>query len=143
MQNFLTLVQWFAGADKTLSTPIRLLCGGMAGMASVLASYPLDVVRCRLSAQQIENKLYYGIWDCLQKIAKQEGFLALYRGLLPTLYGIAPYVALNFTFFEKLKAFAIDYSGSDNLSVHSKLLLAGIGGTAAQTSMWFVARFFC
>jgi len=107
----------------------------MAGVTSVLASYPLDVVRCRLSAQQLDNKIYNGIWDCLQKIAKQEGFLALYRGLMPTLYGIAPYVALNFTFFEKAKALAIDYSGSDNLSVHSKLMLAGVAGTAAQTSM--------
>ncbi len=54
-------------------------------MTSVLVSYPLDVVRCRLSAQQ-DIKMYAGIWDALKVIYKQEGVAGLYRGLTPTLY---------------------------------------------------------
>ena len=35
------------------------------------------------------------------------GFRALYRGLVPTIMGIAPYVALNFTIYERTKMFLL------------------------------------
>lgn len=54
-------------------------------MFSVIVSYPLDVVRCRLSAQQ-DIKMYNGITNALVVIYKQEGIQGLYRGLTPTLY---------------------------------------------------------
>jgi solute carrier family 25 phosphate transporter 23/24/25/41 len=69
----------------SLNIPQRLICGGLAGMTSVLVSYPLDVVRCRLSAQQ-DIKMYSGIANALSTIYKQEGVAGLYRGLTPTLY---------------------------------------------------------
>jgi hypothetical protein len=33
----------------------------------------------------------------------QEGFLSLYRGLAPTLVGIAPYAAINFASYDLIK----------------------------------------
>jgi solute carrier family 25 phosphate transporter 23/24/25/41 len=127
---------WMSGENKTLTTVQRLTCGGLAGVVSVLASYPLDLVRCRLSAQQADRKIYNGIWDCLKQIHAQEGVLGLYRGLWPTLLGIAPYVALNFTFFEKLKAATLDYTEASSLSITAKLVLGAFSGTAAQTAAY-------
>ena len=127
---------------KTLSTVDRLICGGLAGMTSVLVSYPLDVVRCRLSAQNdATTKVYSGIWNCLKLTYQQEGTRGLYRGLIPTLLGIAPYVAINFTTYEYLKTTTIKYKQTSDLGVITKLGLGAMSGTFAQTSMFYVFVF--
>ena len=36
-------------------------------------------------------------------IVRKEGFFALYKGLVPTLVGIAPYAALNFATYDLVK----------------------------------------
>ncbi|EFC42146.1 predicted protein [Naegleria gruberi] len=118
--------------DGRLTTWQRLNCGGLAGMTSVIVSYPLDVVRCRLSAQY-EPKIYHGINHALKLIYQTEGIKGLYRGIVPTLLGIAPYVALNFTTYEHLKVKSLEYLGSDNLGVVTKLVLGAVSGTFAQT----------
>lgn len=56
------------------------------------------------------------IRHAFQTILREEGGLlsgCLYRGLLPTLLGIAPYVGLNFAVYETLKGarLTIDTSG--------------------------------
>ncbi len=44
------------------------------------------------------------IRHAFQTILKEEGgFWSLYRGIFPTLTGIAPYVGLNFACYETLK----------------------------------------
>lgn len=80
----------------------NLFGGAMAGVVSVCVTYPLDFVRARLTIQNSEMR-YTGIAHALQSIAKKEGVLALYRGISPTVIGIAPYVGLNFMVFEALK----------------------------------------
>ena len=81
----------------------RLICGGFAGITSVTFTYPLDIVRTRLSIQtasfeglstQAKAKLP-GMWGLMASMYKNEGgFFALYRGLIPTIAGVAPYVSL-------------------------------------------------
>lgn len=44
-----------------------------------------------------------GIWHALRTITNTEGPLALYKGLGPTLLGVAPYAALNFSAYDLLK----------------------------------------
>ena len=78
----------------------RLICGGMAGITSVTFTYPLDIVRTRLSIQsasfankgETQMKLP-GMWRTMVMMYKTEGgFWALYRGIIPTVAGVAPYV---------------------------------------------------
>lgn len=82
-------------------TPLnRLMCGGAAGITSVACTYPLDIVRTRLSIQsasfaELGNRptKLPGMWTTLSLMYKNEGGLAaLYRGILPTVAGVAPYV---------------------------------------------------
>ena len=81
-----------------------LVGGAVAGMVSVCATYPLDLVRARLTVQDsIIARQYNGIQHAFVTITKKEGIMALYRGINPTLLGIAPYVGLNFMVFETLK----------------------------------------
>jgi solute carrier family 25 phosphate transporter 23/24/25/41 len=73
-----------------LDTPRRLLAGALAGTVSVACTYPLDLVRTRLSIQsalskQASNKKSPGIWPTMSHIYKTEGGMyGLYRGLWPT-----------------------------------------------------------
>ncbi|XWS20307.1 hypothetical protein CRYUN_Cryun31cG0089300 [Craigia yunnanensis] len=59
-----------------------LIAGGLAGVASWVCCYPLDVVKTRLQAQSPSSpQKYNGIIDCLHKSVKQEGYGVLWRGL--------------------------------------------------------------
>lgn len=86
------------GAD--LSPFIRLICGGLAGITSVVLTYPLDIVRTRLSIQSASfaelgdrPQQLPGMWTTMTRMYKTEGGIAaLYRGIVPTVAGVAPYV---------------------------------------------------
>jgi solute carrier family 25 (mitochondrial phosphate transporter), member 23/24/25/41 len=85
-------------------TPLtRLVCGGLAGVTSVTFTYPLDIVRTRLSIQSAsfaelgnKPKNLPGMWATMAIMYKTEGgMLALYRGIIPTVAGVAPYVRVR------------------------------------------------
>lgn len=44
-----------------------------------------------------------GAVDALRTIVRTEGLTALYKGLLPTLVGVAPYAAINFATYDLTK----------------------------------------
>jgi len=83
----------------------RLVCGGAAGITSVFFTYPLDIVRTRLSIQsasfaalsKTQQANLPGMWKTMVTMYKTEGgILALYRGIIPTVAGVAPYVSYLF-----------------------------------------------
>lgn len=86
-----------------MSSLRRLVCGGAAGITSVVFTYPLDIVRTRLSVQSasfasLKNSSpgaqLPGMWATLVIMYKTEGGIAaLYRGIIPTVAGVAPYVS--------------------------------------------------
>lgn len=88
----------YPGADLPPLT--RLVCGGIAGITSVFFTYPLDIVRTRLSIHSAsfaelgdKPKELPGMWTTLVQMYKTEGGVnALYRGIVPTVAGVAPYV---------------------------------------------------
>ncbi|KAI5960551.1 uncharacterized protein KGF55_004444 [Candida pseudojiufengensis] len=95
----------------------RLFAGSIAGIASVAVTYPLDLVRARITVQTASlNKLKQGklakpptVWGTLKDVYKNEGgFFALYRGIVPTTLGVAPYVAINFALYERLREYMIE-----------------------------------
>ncbi|GMP34842.1 hypothetical protein CsSME_00007546 [Camellia sinensis var. sinensis] len=59
-----------------------LIAGGLAGVASWICCYPLDVIKTRLQAQsQSSSPKYTGIVDCFRKSVREEGYHVLWRGL--------------------------------------------------------------
>lgn len=52
------------------------------GWSQVVVMQPFEIIKVRLQTQSATNKLYNGIYDCLTKIIKNEGFFALYKGIL-------------------------------------------------------------
>ncbi|KAL2109383.1 hypothetical protein VUR80DRAFT_2515 [Thermomyces stellatus] len=128
----------YLGTELTAGS--RLVCGGVAGITSVVFTYPLDIVRTRLSIQSASfaelgerPKELPGMWATLVRMYKTEGgFLALYRGILPTVAGVAPYVGLNFMTYEVARKY-LTPDGDANPSAVRKLLAGAISGAVAQT----------
>ncbi|KAF9566019.1 mitochondrial thiamine pyrophosphate transporter [Mortierella alpina] len=111
------------------------LCGALSGIISKTGVYPLDMVRKRLQIQgseqqkitasiyspqtvepaavksagsagrAIQEQLPTTVWRCMVYIAKKEGYLALYKGLLPGLLKAAPASAVTFLVFSQAGAF--------------------------------------
>ncbi len=126
------------GAD--LDPLRRLVCGGLAGITSVTFTYPLDIVRTRLSIQSAsfaelgksEGKLP-GMWQTMVTMYKNEGgFRGLYRGIIPTVAGVAPYVGLNFMTYESVRQYFTE-PGEKNPVWYRKLAAGAISGAVAQT----------
>ena len=55
---------------------------------------------------------FAGLGNALVTVVRTEGVRALYKGLAPTLVGIAPYAAINFASYDLLKRRYYD-DGSD------------------------------
>ncbi|KAF2862993.1 mitochondrial carrier [Piedraia hortae CBS 480.64] len=126
---------------EPLSPTRRLLCGACAGITSVTFTYPLDIVRTRLSIQtasfaslsKAEARAMPGMWATMAHMYKTEGgFLALYRGIVPTVAGVAPYVGLNFMIYESVRQF-FTADGQANPGPLGKLCAGAISGGIAQT----------
>jgi len=77
-------------------------------------------------------------------VRTEGGFLALYKGLTPTLLAMIPYAGFSFYMFERLKHFVLGNkifasfcgkSGTDQkvLNLPAKLLCGGFAGAIAQT----------
>ncbi|KAH8887775.1 mitochondrial carrier [Thozetella sp. PMI_491] len=123
-----------------LSPLSRLVCGGIAGITSVTFTYPLDIVRTRLSIQSASfavlgdrPKQLPGMFATMKSMYLTEGGIAaLYRGIIPTIAGVAPYVGLNFMTYEFARQY-LTKEGEQNPSAARKLLAGAISGAVAQT----------
>jgi solute carrier family 25 2-oxodicarboxylate transporter 21 len=51
--------------------------------------YPLDVVKTRFQVQK-GNAQYTSIVDCFSKTIRNEGFFAIYKGILPPILAETP-----------------------------------------------------
>ncbi|XP_025915744.1 graves disease carrier protein isoform X3 [Apteryx rowi] len=124
----------------------QLMAGSMAGITAVICTYPLDMVRVRLAFQVKGEHKYMGIIHAFKMIyTKEGGFPGFYRGLMPTVVGMAPYAGFSFFTFGTLKSIGLAQAPNllgrpslDNpdvlvLKTHVNLLCGGIAGAIAQT----------
>ncbi|KAK9510834.1 hypothetical protein O3M35_005534 [Rhynocoris fuscipes] len=83
----------------------------IASLGSAIASTPLDVIRTRLMNQRklltvkTSDNIYRGSIDCFLQTVKNEGFLALYKGFVPTWVRMGPWNIIFFITYEQLKKF--------------------------------------
>ena len=64
----------------------KLLCGGLTGMTASTLTYPLDLIRTKLSIVVADSAVKPSIWGTGVQIYQQGGFLSLYKGLPSTLF---------------------------------------------------------
>ncbi|GLT90794.1 hypothetical protein SLE2022_087120 [Rubroshorea leprosula] len=125
--------------DAQLTPLLRLGAGACAGIIAMSATYPMDMVRGRLTVQTDKSpRQYRGIFHALSTVLKEEGPRALYKGWLPSVIGVVPYVGLNFAVYESLKDWLIKSKPyglveDSQLSVTTKLACGAAAGTVGQT----------
>ncbi|XP_011651862.1 probable envelope ADP,ATP carrier protein, chloroplastic isoform X2 [Cucumis sativus] len=89
----------FRGEDGELSLIGRLAAGACAGMTSTFVTYPLDVLRLRMAV----DPGFRTASEIALSMLREEGITSYYSGLGPSLFGIAPYIAVNFCIFDLVK----------------------------------------
>ncbi|ORX57381.1 mitochondrial carrier [Hesseltinella vesiculosa] len=92
----------------------QFVAGSMAGVTSVIVTYPLDLVRVRM-AYDVQQNGRPGLWNTLKQIynepaASKRGLglrvLNFYRGFLPTVAGMIPYAGVSFWTYHIVTRFA-------------------------------------
>lgn len=108
------------------------LAGSAAGFLQNTITYPLEVVRTRLSLCEAFGHHYTGIADCVRQTIAKEGIAGMYKGIVPTWASGTPYVGLQMTFFEMFRR--LTPKREDNTSsTLCKLLQGSLAGLSAQT----------
>lgn len=89
-----------AGKEVSLSPAGRLFAGGLAGQVAATMVYPLEVVKTMLT---VNRGAYSGIVDAFRKALEAGGTAGLFKGWLPTVIAMFPYVGIEFMIYESLK----------------------------------------
>ena len=141
----------FADAQGKIPEWKRAACGALAGCCAVLTTYPLDLVKTRLTIQKegvgadgvVYKKTYSGTWDCLSKVVRDEGPSSLFKGLSPTLMGVAPFEAVQFTFYNWIKDVRTEHKAKNaatpaegKLATFDFLALGCVAGAVAQQAAY-------
>eukprot|EP00547_Thalassionema_nitzschioides_P007845 CAMPEP_0194209920 /NCGR_PEP_ID=MMETSP0156-20130528/7881_1 /TAXON_ID=33649 /ORGANISM="Thalassionema nitzschioides, Strain L26-B" /LENGTH=325 /DNA_ID=CAMNT_0038937179 /DNA_START=152 /DNA_END=1126 /DNA_ORIENTATION=- len=116
-----------------LSPTESLISGSIAGICSVLATYPLDMARAQLAVlRNKKDQRNSGLSTILVKNYKERGFKGLYRGITPTILGILPYAGIAFTLNEQSKRYIQNMTGRETTTIE-KMQCGAISGLFAQS----------
>ncbi|XP_054262111.1 mitochondrial 2-oxodicarboxylate carrier [Macrosteles quadrilineatus] len=106
--------------------------GGSAGFVEVCIMHPLDLVKTRLQMQATkpgDPNHYRGVFDCIRKMQRTEGFFSLWKGILPPILAETPKRAVKFLTFEQYKRFFLFGAPSPTPLTFS---LAGLGAGVTE-----------
>ena len=85
------------------------LCG--VGALTALCTNPIWVVKTRMLSTSKETPgAYRGLSQGISTIVRREGFRGLYRGLIPSLFGVS-HGAVQFAAYEQLKNYQTERRG--------------------------------
>lgn len=146
--------KWLGSQPGQANHLQKLLAGGAAGGTAVVMTYPLDLVRARLTFQVKSSRTTVGADQSFSRSAiintlihafkNEGGTKALYRGVSPTLIAMIPYNACNFYTVDSSKRIALQTyphvfgrkdpkSGEMILKTQSRLLFAAMSAAVANT----------
>ena len=107
-----------AGCSFILALPFisRFIAGSLAGSTGQMMTYPLDRARAVMAVTNSKDQMgkrYTNLVSVFVHIYREEGLLAFYRGLTPTLLGVIPYAGTSFFTYETLKDWTIRRRGRE------------------------------
>ncbi|KAI9486968.1 MAG: mitochondrial carrier domain-containing protein [Benjaminiella poitrasii] len=136
------------------SSSRQFIAGSLAGITSVLFTYPLDLIRVRM-AYDSKPKMVDICKIIYNEPAAGQHFrlLNFYRGFLPSVYGMTPYAGVSFWFYHIITQFCrhhplivpyttlpfdstTDPKKLPRLYTWAELLCGGLAGLVAQTSSY-------
>lgn len=114
---------------KKQTQPLAILTGATAGATESLVVVPFELVKIRMQ-DKAQAKNYNGILDCVTKIVRNEGVLALYNGLESTAWRHILWNAGYFGCIFQIKAqLPPTDPGNKAQAIRNDLISGGIGGT--------------
>ena len=116
---------------KPITTAQRALIGGAAGIISQFISFPFDLIHTRIT---INPQAYKGIFQATGKIIKEEGFTALWSGIVPTVTGAVVYEGSQYVISGGLKEKFIQlYGKNGKITPWQNLFIGAASGAIGQT----------
>ncbi|KAL6215124.1 hypothetical protein ACLB2K_014555 [Fragaria x ananassa] len=119
------------GEQSKLPIPASLIAGACAGVSSTLVTYPLELLKTRLT---IQRGVYNGLLDAFVKIVREEGPAELYRGLAPSLIGVIPYAATNYCAYDTLRKAYRKIFKQEKIGNIQTLLIGSAAGAISSTA---------
>lgn len=140
---FETIRTAFSDENGNCAGGRKAVAGAVAGVSAVVTTYPLDLIKTRLTLQKegvaadgsVMEKTYTGIVDCAVKISKQEGVTSLYKGMSTTIQGVIPFEACQFWFYNMVREMREEQLAQEGKKMGSSdfLILGCVSGAVSQT----------
>ncbi|KAK4480159.1 hypothetical protein RD792_013219 [Penstemon davidsonii] len=119
------------GKQPKFLIPPSLIAGACAGVTSTLLTYPLELLKTRLT---IQRGVYNGLLDAFVKIVQEGGPGELYRGLAPSVIGVIPYAATNYCAYDTLRKAYKKVFKTDEIGNIETLLIGSAAGAISSTA---------
>ncbi|KAJ6732835.1 hypothetical protein OIU74_004730 [Salix koriyanagi] len=96
--------------DEKLSPSLHLSSAAEAGALVCFCTNPIWLVKTRLQLQNPlhQTRPYSGLYDAVKTIMREEGWRALYKGIVPSLF-LVSHGAVQFTAYEELRKVIVDF----------------------------------
>lgn len=119
------------GEQPKIPIPPSLVAGACAGVSSTIVTYPLELLKTRLT---IQGDVYDGLFDAFIKILQEGGPGELYRGLTPSLIGVIPYAATNYFAYDTLRKAYRKIFKTDKIGNIETLFIGSAAGAISSTA---------
>ncbi|XP_076901708.1 adenine nucleotide transporter BT1, chloroplastic/mitochondrial-like [Bidens hawaiensis] len=120
-----------AGEKSKPRIPESLIAGACAGISSTICTYPLELLKTRLTVQR---GVYKNLVDAFIKIVTEEGPTELYRGLTPSLIGVIPYAATNYFAYDTLRKAYKKILRKEDIGNIATLLIGSAAGAISSSA---------
>ncbi|XP_041360898.1 mitochondrial folate transporter/carrier-like isoform X2 [Gigantopelta aegis] len=112
----------------------HLVAGVSGGVVSTLILHPLDLVKIRFQVNEgigiTKRPQYKGLVHALTSIARSDGFIGLYQGVTPNVWGAGISWGLYFFLYSSIKSWMQDSDSKKNLGPMMHLAVAAEAGFA-------------
>lgn len=115
---------------------VHAVSGAVGSVVSLAVFYPLDTARVRLQVDDERKAKHSPI--VLADIVREEGFLSLYRGLIPVVTSLCFSNFVYFYTYNSLKAVYLGAVKSDPLKDLFIAFVSGVVNVLITTPMWVV-----
>lgn len=133
--------------SRDISGTSRFISGGIGGITSQLAIYPVETLKTRLMSSQGSNAPISPktgqrmVGEELLKATASDMWKAgpwktYYRGLTLGLIGVFPYSAIDMSTFEGIKLAYISWSGKEEPGTLALLAFGSISGSIGATTVY-------